>query len=134
MYNNIYGKCLANVSEREDIRLVTDKLIQKINMPTKLIREKQYFLRILQRYRWIKQGWNSLNLHIYVGMSILELSKSLMYDFHFNYVKPKYTEKTQLLFTDTDSLLYQIEIKDIYKDIENDIEDKFDNTNYLENH
>ena len=67
-------------------------------------------------------------------MSILELSKSLMYDFHFNYVKPKYTEKTQLLFTDTDSLLYQIEIKDIYKDIENDIEDKFDNTNYLENH
>ena len=52
------------------------------------------------------------NKHVYLGMSILNLSKSLMYGFHYNYVKTKYGDRAKLLFTDTDSLAYEITTKD----------------------
>ena len=52
------------------------------------------------------------NKSVYLGMSILDLSKSLMYDFHYNYIKTRYGDKAQLLFTDTDCLAYEITTKD----------------------
>ena len=72
-------------------------------------------------------------------MSILDLSKSLMYDFHYNYINTIYGYKAQLLFTDTDSLAYEITTKDIYKDInpdmENpDIEKRIGTSGYPTNH
>ena len=65
-------------------------------------------------------------------MCILDLSKTLMYDFHYNYIKKKYGNRARLLFTDTDSLTYEIEAKDVYKDFSND-KDMFDNSDYPEN-
>ena len=68
----------------------------------------------------------TLNRPAYVGMCILDLSKTLMYDFRYNYIKKKYGDSAKLLFTDTDSLTYEIEAEDVYKD-------KFDNSDCPEN-
>ena len=73
-----------------------------------------------------------MNRPAYIGMCILDLSKTLMYDFHYNYIKHKYGNKAKLLFTDTDSLTYEIETKDAYKDFFKD-NSKFDNSDYPEN-
>ena len=58
-----------------------------------------------------------LNRPAYVGMCILDLSKTLMYDFHYNYIKKEYGSRAKLLFTHTDSLTYEIETEDVYKDV-----------------
>ena len=73
----------------------------------------------------------TLNRLAYVGMCICvyDLSKMLMYDFHYNYIKKKYNNRARLLFTDTDSLTHKIEAEDLYKDFWND-KDMFDNSNY----
>ena len=71
----------------------------------------------------------TLNRPAYVGMCILDLSKTLMYEFHYQYIKRKYGDRAKLLFTDTDSLTYEIETEDAYQDFWND-KDKFDNSDY----
>jgi len=73
------------------------------------------------------------NKPVYLGMSILDLSKTLMYHFHYKYIKKKYGSKANLLFTDTDSLCCEIE-EDFYKDISADAQEKFDTSNFSTNH
>ena len=69
------------------------------------------------------------NKPTYMGMCILELSKVLMYEFHYDYIKNKYDNKSKLLFTDTDSLTYEIKTEDVYKNFSSDKE-MFDFSNY----
>ena len=57
-----------------------------------------------------------------------------MYDFHYNYIVKKYGQKQKFLFTDTDSLAYEIKTEDFYQDISSDVEEKFDTSNYIKNH
>ena len=74
------------------------------------------------------------NKPVYVGQAILDLSKTLMFDFHYDYIRDKYNDRAELLFTDTDSLLYLIHTDDFYRDIAHDIEDKFDTSDYPPDH
>ena len=62
----------------------------------------------------------TLNKPVYMGMCILELSKVLMYEFHYDYIKNRYSNNSRLLFSDTDNLMYEIETEDVYEDFSND--------------
>ena len=67
---------------------------------------------------------------IYLGLSILEISKILMYEFWYDYMKPKYGDDVKLCYTDTDSFIINIKAKDFYKDIADGVDKKFDTSNY----
>ena len=71
-----------------------------------------------------------MNKPIYLGQAILDISKILMYEFWYNYIKPKYGDKARLRYMDTDSFIIHIKSKDFYKDIDNDVERWFDTSNY----
>jgi hypothetical protein len=71
---------------------------------------------------------------IYLGMCILDISKTVIHNFHYNYIKLKYHDRVKPLMTDTDSLVYELKTDDFYLDIENDIETRFYTSNYPSNH
>ena len=130
MNNSVFGKTMENIRKRVDVRLVTDekKLLKMASKPTYV--SSKIFTENLVAVHKIKETL-TLNRPAYVGMCILDLSKTLMYDFHYNYIKEKYCDKARLLFTDTDSLTYEIEAEDVYRDFWND-KDRFDNSDYPE--
>ena len=130
MNNSVFGKTMENIRKRVDVRLVTDekKLLKLTSKPTYV--SSKIFNENLVAVHKIKETL-TLNRPAYVGMCILDLSKTLMYDFHYKYIKEKYGQKAKLLFTDTDSLTYEIEAKDVNKDFFKD-KDKFDNSDYPE--
>ena len=70
---------------------------------------------------------------IYLGLSILDISKTLIYEFWYNYIKLKHGDRAKLCYMDTDSFVIYIETEDFYKDIANDVERWFDTSNYDEN-
>ena len=71
-----------------------------------------------------------MNKPIYLGLSILEISKTLMYEFWYDYMKPKYNNDVKLCYKDTDSFIISIKTNDFYKDIFNVVENRFDTSNY----
>ena len=131
MNNSVFGKTMENLRKRVDVKLVTtDKKLDKLtSKPTHV--SSKIFNENLMAVHKIKEAL-TLNRLAYVGMCILDLSKTMMYDFHYNYIKKKYGDRGKLLFTDTDSLTYEIEAEDVYKDFWND-KDMFDNSDYPEN-
>ena len=73
-----------------------------------------------------------MNKRIYLGMSISDISKTLMYKFWYDHIKPKYGDRAKLCYTDTDSFVIHIKTEDFYKDIASDVEKWFDTSNYEE--
>ena len=71
-----------------------------------------------------------MNKPIYLGLSILEISKTLMYEFWYDYMKPKYNNDVKLCYMDTDSFIMNIKTNDFYKDMANDVENRYDTSNY----
>ena len=74
-----------------------------------------------------------MNKAIYLGMSILDISKTFMYEFWQDYIKPKYQDKAKLCYMDTGNFVIHIKTEDFYEDIANDVEEWFDTSNYDNN-
>ena len=74
-----------------------------------------------------------INKPLYLGISILDISKTLMYEFWYDYLKPKYNDKAKLCYMDTDSFALNIFTKNFFEDVNNDVERLFDTSNYDEN-
>ena len=130
MNNSVFGKTMENLRKRINLKLTHDeKILEKHAAKATFISAKMFNENLFAIDR-IKEQL-VLNRPCYVGMAILELSKCLMYDFHYNYILDKYGKNAKLLFTDTDSLCYEIKTKDVYKDLLVDKE-LFDNSDYSE--
>ena len=121
---------MENLRKRVDVRLITDekKLIKWVSKPTYV--SSKIFNKNLVAVHKVKEGL-TLNRPAYVRMCILELSKTFVYDYHYNIIKPLYGENAKLLFTDTDSLMYEITTDDAYRDFY-ERKELFDNSDYPE--
>ena len=110
--NCMYGKSIENIRKRISLKLINSskdylRCVSKPNFISQKIFDKNFIA--VHQIKYV----STLNKPIYVGFSILELSKLLMYKFHYDYACHKYDAK--LLFTDTDSLVYEINSEDIYE-------------------
>ena len=133
MNNSVFGKTMENIRNRVNIKLVTDKKKAEKLAAKPNFKHCNIFDENLIAIH-MKKTSLTMNKPVYLGMNILDLSKILMFDFHYNYIKKKYGDKAKLLFTDTDSLMYEIQTEDFYKDISGDIKDRFDTSDYPPNH
>ena len=133
MNNSVFGKTIENIRKRQNIILVDNrkKALQLSTRPN--FDRATIFDRNLIAVH-MKKTEVYFNKPIYVGQAILDLSKTLMFNFHYDYIRKKYNDAAELLFTDTDSLLYLIHTDDFYKDISKDIKRKFDTSDYPESH
>ena len=133
MNNSVFGKTMENIRNRVDIKLLTDKKKARKLAAKPNFNHCNIFSKDLIAIH-MKKTELTFNKPVYLGMSILDLSKTLKYDFHYNYIKQKYEDKSKLLFTDTDSLMYEIQTEDFYKDISDDVKHRFDTSDYPPNH
>ena len=129
MNNAVFGKTMDNVRKHRGIKLVTtdkkrSKLVSKPNYHTMNYISED--LSIIE----MKRTKVKMNKPIYLGLSILEISKLLMYEFWYDYMKPKYGDNVKFCYMDTDSFIMNIKKEDFYKDIDNDVEKGFDTSNY----
>ena len=124
---------MENIRNRVDVKLVNnrkaaEKLSAKPNFEHLTTFDENVVAIHMKRTKLV------FNKPVYCGMAILDISKTLIYDFHYGYILPKYGKNQKLLFTDTDSLCYEIETEDFYEDISGDVEDHFDTSNFPKDH
>ena len=129
MNNAVFGKTMENVRKHRDIKLVItnkkrNKLVSEPNYHT-----MNYISRDLSIIEMNKTRVK-MNKPTYLRLSILDISKILMYEFWYDYMKPKYGNDVKLCYMDTDSFVMNIKTEDFYKDIANDVEKRFDTSNY----
>ena len=133
MNNSVFGKTIENIRKRQNVKLIDDrkkalKLSSKPNFDRATIFD-EHLVAI-----HMKKTEVYFNKPIFVGQAILGISKTLMFDFHYNYIKDKYGQKAELLMTDTDSLMYLIKTDDVYYDIKKVVKKKFDTSNFPDVH
>ena len=134
MNNSVFGKTIENIRKRQNVFLIDNrekalKLTCRPNFDRVTIFDKNLLAIHLKKTEIY------FNKPVYVGQAILDLSKLLMFDFHYNFIQKKYTHKrAKLLFTDTDSLMYQLKTDDFYFDIKDVIKKRFDTSDFPQGH
>ena len=132
MNNSVFGKTMENVRNHRDINIVTTNKQRKkfASEPnyhtTKYISEDLLIMEM-------KKGEVNMNKPIYLGHAILDISNTLMYEFWYEYLKPKHGYNVKLCYTDTDSFVIHVKTEDFYKDIADDVDKRFDTSKYDEN-
>ena len=132
MNNSVFGKTMENVRKHKNIKLITNekkfkKEVMKPNFKGPSIRFSENLMAVEMGKTHIK-----MTKPVYLGQAILDLSKMVMYEFHYDYMLPKYGEKVKLCYMDTDSFVYRIETFDFYKDVAGDVKERFDTSKYPE--
>ena len=129
MNNVVFGKIMENIRKHRNIKLVTDreaylKAVMKPNFKSGV--------RFSSNLMGCERGKIKvvMNKPVYLGQAILDLSKIVMYESHYDYMKQKYPEGLTLCHMDTDSLIYDIKTDDFCKDIAKDVKDRFDTSGY----
>ena len=134
MNNSVFGKTMENLRKRVNVKLVRsheeDKLRRLIASPA--FARSNIFDNDLAAIQ-VHKSRLVLNRPVYVGMSVLDLSKNLMYDFYYNELRETYGDDVTLLYTDTDSLLISVKTEDFYKDMSKNT-DLYDTSDYPVDH
>ena len=131
MNNSVFGKTMENVRNHRDIKLVTtdkrwNQLVSDPNYHTSKQFSENLFAIEMEKTK-VK-----MNKPVYLGMSILDISKTIIYEFWYDYIKQKYQDNAKLCYKDTDSIIIHIKTEDFYRDIADDVEKWFDVSNYSE--
>ena len=133
MNNSVFGKTMENIRKHRNIKLVTteEKYLRtklKPNFKSGVLFGENLMGCEMDKIKVV------MNKPVYLGQVILDLSKTIMYEFHYNYMVPKYgLEKLKLFYMDTDPLLYDIKTEDFYEDITDDAPARFDTSGYCPN-
>ena len=132
MNNSVFGKTMESVRKHRNIKLVTSKeaylkTVMKPNFRSGVLFGENLMGCEMGKVKVV------MNKPDYLGQAILDLSKIIMYEFQHDYMIPKYGEKLNLCYMDTDSLIYNIETEDFFKDIADDVPARFNTSGYLPN-
>ena len=130
MNNAVFGKTMENVRKHKDIKLVTTdrKRNYLLSEPSYRTHKKRFSENLLAME--IKKIKVEMNKPVYLGLSTLETSKTLMYEFWYDFIKSMYQKNAKLCYMDTDSFIIHIKTKDVYEDIADDVEKRFNTSNY----
>ena len=125
MNNAVFGKIMENIRNHREIKLVTKdakrkKLVSEPNYHT-----SKYLSEDLMAIE-MKKTKICMNKPIYIGQAVLDISKTLMYEFWYDYLKPKYQDNIKLCYMDTYSFIIHIQTDDFCKDISKDVNEWFD--------
>ena len=125
MNNSVFGKTLENIRKHRNIKLVNNeeeylKNVMKPNFKSGTLLRPNLMGCEMGKVRVV------MNKPVYLGQAILDLSKTIMYEFHYDYMIPKYGDRLKLCYMDMDSLIYNIKTEDFYSDISLDVESRFD--------
>ena len=129
MNNSVFSRTFMNGCKQRDIKLVTTDRRKNQLVSEPISHTTKWFSENLLAIE-MKKTKVKMNKPVYLGFSILEISKTQMYEFWYDYMKPKYRDNVKLCYMDADSFIMHIKTEDFCKDIANDVEKRFDTSNY----
>ena len=128
--NSVFGKTMENVQKHIDIKLLLTGRRRNYLASEPNYHTSKFFTENLLAIEMRKTQILMNKQPVYLGLPVIDLFKTVMYEFWYDYVKLKNGEKAKLCYIDTDSFIVHIKADDIYKDIAEDVETRFDTSNY----